>query len=190
MRKSDIAHVTVKLKKGLPSLRGREERAIVEAAIARVNGGKDFRIVEYSIQSNHIHLVVEVSNSADLSRGMTSLNTGLGMRLNRLWCRVGAGSVFVDRFHLEVVNNPTQVRNLLVYVLRNDVHHGLGLVGLDPCSSAPSFGGFQERQGGPKSPCVSAKAQTWLLRVGWTGVGPKGLLSIHGSPRRQGVLLA
>ncbi len=145
----------------------------IEAAIARVNEGADVRIVQYSIQSNHLHLIVEASNSADLSRGMTSLNTGLGMRLNRLWCRVGLGSIFVDRFHLEVVKTPTQARNLLVYVLRNDVHHGLGLHGLDPCSSAPSFGGFQERQSGRVSPCVSAEPQTWLLRTGWTMGGSK-----------------
>ncbi|QDV07974.1 hypothetical protein Poly30_35100 [Planctomycetes bacterium Poly30] len=40
-------------------------------------------IVEFSVMSNDVHLVVEAENSADLSKGMASLNTGLG--LNRLW---------------------------------------------------------------------------------------------------------
>ena len=140
--------------------------------------------------SNHIHLIAEARDSAHLSKGMASFNTGLGMRLNRLWDRVGQGSVFLERFHLEVITSPTQMRNVLTYVLRNDVHHRMGLKGLDPCSSAVSFGGFVERQGGPKVPCVSVEAQTWLLRVGWMEAGRKGLLTIQDSPRVAKVLRA
>ena len=88
--------------------------------------------------SNHIHLIVEARDSAHLSKGMASFNTGLGMRLNRLWDRVGQGSVFLERFHLEVITSPTQMRNVLTYVLRNDVHHRMGLKGLDPCSRSLS----------------------------------------------------
>ena len=190
MAKSGVAHVTIKLKKGLKSLRRKEELAVVMAAIARVNGGGRVRIVEFSIMSNHVHMLVEARNSADLSKGMASLNTGLGMRLNRLWDRVGEGSVFLERFHLEVIKSPTQMRRVLTYVLRNDVRHGLGLGRLDPCSSAMSFGGFVERQGGPKRACVSAEAQTWLLRMGWMEAGPKGLLSIHDFPKGGPVLEA
>ncbi|WP_419190272.1 transposase [Saltatorellus ferox] len=182
--------MTIKLKKGFRSLRGKEELAIIEAAIARVNKGGDVQIVEYSVMSNHIHLISEASNSADLSKGMASLNTGLGMRLNRLWRRVGQGSVFLDRFHLEIAKTPTQVRNLLVYVLRNDVHHGLGLSTLDPCSSAPSFEGLRDWQSGQEGSSVSAKPQTWLLREGWKRGGGKGLLSIQDLPSVSMVLEA
>ena len=84
---------------------------------------------------------------------------------------------------VEIVKTPTQARSVLLYVLRNDVHHGLGLGRLDPCSSAPSFRGFLERQSGPEVRCVSVQAQTWILRVGWKEGGRKGGLSIHDSPR-------
>ena len=190
MAKSGVALVTIKLKKGLKSLRRTVELAVVMAAIARVNAGGDVRIVEFSIMSNHIHLIAEAKDSARLSKGMASFNTGLGMRLNRLWDRVGQGSVFLERFHLEVIKSPTQMRNVLTYVLRNDVHHRMGLGGLDPCSSAVSFGGFVERQGGAKVPCVSVEAQTWLLRVGWMEAGRKGLLTIQDFSRISKVLRA
>ena len=175
MKKSDVAHVTIKLKKGLPSLRGGEALAVVLAAIRRVNQGERIQIVEFSVQSNHVHLIVEAANSADLSRGMASLNTGLGMRLHRLWNRTGEGSIFKERFHLVVIQNPTQMRHALNYVLRNDVHHGMDLRTLDPCSSAASFGGWQELQGAEAKArtaraareCVTTAPQTWLLRTGW-----------------------
>ncbi|WP_419190715.1 transposase [Saltatorellus ferox] len=78
-----MAHVTIKLKRGFRSLRKKEEMAVLRAAIARVNQGELVRIVEFSVMSNHVHLIVEAENSGDLSKGMASLNTGLG--LNRLW---------------------------------------------------------------------------------------------------------
>ena len=191
MPKGSVAHVTIKLKAGLPSLRKGEALAVVRAAIERVNAGKKIRIVEYSIQSNHVHLIVEAANSADLSAGMASLNTGLGMRLNRVWDRVGQGSVFAERFHLVLVSSPPQMRRALNYVLRNDVHHRLHLKGLDPCSSAPAFAGWEQLQGiaskartaAAAKRCVSTKPQTWLLRVGWQQVkGAEGLLSTEQWP--------
>ncbi len=188
----NVVHVTVKLRAGLPSLRKGEALEIVRAAIGRVNRGNWARIVEYSIQSNHLHLLVEAANSADLSRGMASLNTGLGMRLNRIWNRVGSGSVFKERFHMTIIDSPTRMRNALRYVLRNDVHHRLGLKTLDPCSSAPSFSGWQQHQGSPAqakaaATCVTAKPQTWLLKIGWQKVrGKHHLLSARQAPRTEG----
>jgi REP element-mobilizing transposase RayT len=188
LRKGDVVHVTVKLKKGLPSLRYGEALKVVRGAIGRVNQGDRIRIVEYSIQSNHLHMLVEASNSAHLSSGMASLNTGLGMRLNRVWKRTGEGSVFRERFHMVVIKTPTQMRNALKYVLRNDVHHGLRVKGLDPCSSAPSFGGWQQLQGSDRqraaaASCVSAEPRSWLLRIGWQkSKGRRQPLSLTGNP--------
>ncbi len=194
MKKGEVAHVTVKLVAGLPSLREGEALEVVRNAIGRVNRGGRIRIVEYSIQSNHLHLIVEAENSADLSRGMASLNTGLGMRLNRIWDRVGQGSVFVERFHLVLIRSPRQMRNTLNYVLRNDVHHGLNLRTLDPCSSAPAFTGWRQLQS-PKArtqrlaaakTCVAATPQTWLLQTGWKKVkGRHELLSTAHGPSLQ-----
>ena len=188
LKKGNVAHVTIKLRAGLPSLRSAKPLDVVRAAIGRVNGKGLVRVVEYSIQSNHVHMLIEASNSADLSRGMASLNTGLGMRLNRLWDRTGRGSVFRERFHLVVTSTPSQMRRALNYVLQNSVHHGIKLKTLDPCSSSPSFGGWKQFQGSnavarAASGCVSAQPQTWLLRAGWQKVGgQKRLLSIYQRP--------
>ena len=162
---------------------------MVLAAIERVNQGEWIRIVHFSVQSNHVHLIVEAKNSVELSRGMASLNTGLGMRLNRLWNRTGEGSVFKERFHLTLVTSPPQMRNVLNYVLRNDVHHGLNLRTLDPCSSALSFTGWKQLQNSKEqrdaaARCVGAQPQAWLLRVGWSEVkGQRELLSTAKGPR-------
>ena len=97
-----------------------------------------------------------------------------------------------------VVRSPRQTRHLLNYVLRNDVHHGLGLRTLDPCSSAASFGGWKELQSAEgrartreaARACVSVEARVWILRAGWQGAaGNEEKLSIGRGPRvaRRGV---
>lgn len=188
LKKGDVVHVTIKLKGGLPSLRQGKALDVVLAAIERVNRKRLIRIVEFSVQSNHVHLLVEASKSADLSSGMASLNTGLGMRLNRVWNRIGQGGVLRERFHMVIIRTPRQMRNALRYVLRNDVHHGLMLGVLDPCSSAPSFGGWAQLQGSKAqraaaTSCVSAAPRTWLLKVGWQKAnGQCQLLSTSGLP--------
>ena len=187
MTDRDVGHVTVKLIGGLPSLRRGQAFKEVWLAIARVNAKGLIRIVEFSVQSNHVHMLIEAANSADLSRGMASLNSGLGRRLNVIWGRVGMGSVLQERFHLEVIDSPRRMRNALIYVLRNDVHHGMGLKTLDPCSSAPFFRGWTEYPNQPAASTdrrVNARPEQWLLKAGWKKLGGKreALLSIHKSP--------
>ncbi len=41
-----------------------------------------FRVVHYSIQSNHLHLIVEADSRDDMVSGMRSLGGRLAKRLN------------------------------------------------------------------------------------------------------------
>ena len=55
-------HCSLKLVGGLPSLRrGNEKKALI-SAFAAGSERNGFRLVHYSIQSNHLHLIVEASN--------------------------------------------------------------------------------------------------------------------------------
>ena len=83
--------------------------------------------------------------------------------------------MFDDRYHLEVLRSPTQVRNALCYVLLNARRHGEQLDprfhGADPFSSAWWFDGWTDdewREGlRPPDTRTVAEPQTWMLRVGW-----------------------
>jgi len=169
-------HVTLRMCDEVPSLR----RSLVRARIFRALGdGRErfgFRLVQFSLQSNHVHLIVEADDPRALSRGMKGIAVRVARTLNRLWKR--RGRVFSDRFHARPLRTPREVRSALVYVLQNARHHGLRLMGVDPYSSGPWFDGW--RQGivlaseGP-----GARARTWLLRRGWRR---HGLIGIQESP--------
>src|SRR4030081_3561338 len=87
-------------------------------------GGRDrfgFRLIHYSIQGNHVHLIVEASDKHSLSRGMQALMIRMARALNRMMHR--RGSVFADRFHAHVLRSRREVAHALRYVFGNFAHH-------------------------------------------------------------------
>jgi hypothetical protein len=135
-------------------------------------------VVEFSVQSNHLRLIVEAPDRIALARAMQGLGISIARRLNRRLDRRGA--VLADRYHARPLRTPTEVRRALVYVLQNHRKHGAaGAVWLvDPCSSAPYFEGFKTRLSrwphqpfAPPRQAPTAAARTWLLRTGWRKLG-------------------
>ena len=122
--------VTTKLVAGLPTLRAENEEEVIRQAFREVNALRALRIIQYSIQSNHLHLIVETRNAEQLSRGMSQLTIRLARRLNKLWGR--KGKLWKDRFHSRVVETPTLMANVLNYCLLNGRKHG-AWKGAVPC---------------------------------------------------------
>jgi REP element-mobilizing transposase RayT len=66
-------HVTVKVRSGVPSLRTVQLVREMERSFARACERAGFRLVHYSIQGNHVHLIVEAANRDALGRGMKAI---------------------------------------------------------------------------------------------------------------------
>ena len=132
-----------------------------------------FRLVQFSVQANHLHLIAEADDRRALSRGMRALGVRIAKRLNRMLCRTGR--VFADRYHARQLATPTEVRNALRYVLNNALHHGLRGKLPDPCSSGPAFDGWRDRFVTKLTLAPVCAARSWLLRVGWRKRGRIGL---------------
>src|SRR5215468_1954205 len=159
------AHVTWRFVDGLPSLRrfalarvvGRTIRAITNSHARRQTS---FRITHFSIQSNHVHLIVEAGGKLSLSRGLRGLGIWLARRVNeRLH---GSGRVLADRYHLRELTTPLAVRNAIVYVLQNHLHHRRSRYLVDECSSARWFTGWAEPLAPADTPPPVAESRTWL----------------------------
>ena len=101
----------------------------------RATRREGFRIVQYSVQADHVHLVIEAESASVLSSGMRSF----AVRVNRrVPCR--RGRVWGDRYHRRDLTSPREVRHAFVYVRGNHVKHREPNVGLlDPLSSGPWF---------------------------------------------------
>ena len=125
-------HVTWRMRQGVWNLRTR--RCFTALARAFWGGANrfGFRLVHYSVQGNHVHLLVEADDERALSRGMNGLGTRIARRLNRVMSR--RGKVLDDRYHGHILRTPSEVRRARAYLLANAQKH-YGQRGPDPYTS-------------------------------------------------------
>jgi len=199
LSRHEPVHITVRLVRRLPRLRGRRPFEIIEGALRAANEKGGLRLLHYSVQDDHLHLMAEarpeeapagsVPRVADSKRRATRLVTSrmrgfgvrLARRLNKLFRR--RGQLIAERYHAEPLRTPRQVRNCYVYVFGNRRKHlaqrGRTFSGgwVDPFSSGVFFGGWRSPPDRMSTwanhdppPIVSPR--TWLARSGWLRHGP------------------
>jgi REP element-mobilizing transposase RayT len=155
------------------------EATIVAAVRERI------RIVQISLQRNHVHLLVEAESKLALSRGMQGFQISAARNINAMLgedrYRRRRGRVFADRYFAEIIKTPTQARHALNYVVNNWRKHGEDQQGLastwlvDPFSSGVSFPDWTELDGkhfmwpirATYDPLIVRRPESWLLREGW-----------------------
>jgi REP element-mobilizing transposase RayT len=138
----------------------------------------DFRVNHYSLQGDHLHMILESDDSQALANGMKSIGARLARVVNRVSRR--SGPVLDGRYHHRLLRTPREVRRALAYVLLNARHHlrrntreaaAANRVFLDPASSARWFDGWRpevaSRVEAPRGSSEVARPRTWLLRIGW-----------------------
>jgi REP element-mobilizing transposase RayT len=175
------AHVTLRAVADLPSLRDQRTFGAIRRALGLASK-IGFRVFEFSVQTDHLHLLVEADDPIRFERGMRGLTIRIAKAVNRALGRVGR--VWGDRFHARLLRTPREMRNAFVYVLNNWRKHLPAARGLDAKSSAAWFSGWRtpvDARG--RSPI--ARARTWLATVGWRRAGR--LLDVHEAPKRRTV---
>ncbi len=191
-------HVTLKVVRGLPSLRNMKLVRELERSLAPARDRARFRVAHYSIQVDHVHLIVEAGSQRDLACGMKSIGARLARAVNRVFRR--CGRVLADRYHRHVLRTPREVRNAIAYVLLNARRH-LAKLGrpvppvaqVDPASSGRWFDGWTREHLKPQPPIPGgppavAPPRTWLLRVGWRVHGlidPREVPGVPAAERRM-----
>jgi hypothetical protein len=163
--RNSVFHVTARVRRGLPSLRSARIVRRIEFTFRRGCERPDFRLVHYSLQRDHLHLIVEAVDSRALGRGVRGLLIRVARAANRVWGR--SGGVIGDRYHHRRLPSPREVRNAIAYVLHN-AHKHLGSLApgeIDPASSGRWFWGRAS-----DAPAV-ALPRYWLLRAGWSRAG-------------------
>jgi putative transposase len=146
------AHVTLRVRDDVPNLRSSRRFAAIRRSFKAIQSKPSFRLVKFSVLSNHLHLIVEADDSTTLSRGMQGLSIRLAKALNRALGR--KGRLFDDHYHSRVLRTPTEVAHAIAYVRTNAERH-YGNEGLDYFSSDH-----------PESRELVAAAVTWLLSIG------------------------
>ncbi|MBN1612200.1 MAG: transposase [Polyangiaceae bacterium] len=188
-------HVTLRILPGLRTLRGCKTFRAIHRALCSGNERPDFRLVEYSVQTTHFHLLVESPSTQSLTRGVQGLAIRLARSINRTFCR--SGTVFRDRYCSRVMTGSRDARDTLRYVLNNARRHVRcarrnQTRWTDPCSSAPWFRKWSIPRHAPAFVpdqryffltalgSAAVPPRTPLLASGWSRAGPIDLLHIPG----------
>jgi REP element-mobilizing transposase RayT len=184
-RRSPV-HITLRMLDHVWNLRSRRSFQIVRTALAGMQDRREFRVVHFSVQGNHLHMLAEANDGRALSEGVQGLSVRLAKGLNRMMGR--HGKVFADRYHARVLRTPAEARRALAYVLLNHRSHrardgerfARGV--RDPYSSADVLDGWQ---GTPAvaQPSITSTPRTWLLVHGWKRHGLLSLDEIPAEPR-------
>ncbi len=100
-------HVTLRMLPHVWRLRSRRCHSVLERAFYAGCDRFDTRIVHYSVQHNHVHLVAETADARALARGIQGLAIRMAKGLNGVMHR--DGQVFGDRYHARPLRTPTEV---------------------------------------------------------------------------------
>jgi REP element-mobilizing transposase RayT len=177
-------HVTMRMKAHVWQLRSRRCFQILERAFYRGCGQFGSRVCQFSVQHNHVHMVVEARDPVALARALQGIAIRMAKGLNLLMGRTGA--VFADRYHARSLGTPTEVRRALVYVLGNARKHLLAVGGrpsgdwIDPYSSSAWFTGWTSSGPPLYGPAPVVLPGTWLLGEGYLRAG--GRLRVEEAP--------
>jgi putative transposase len=191
-------HITMRALSGRPNMRAQVVFRKVRACIGRAHRG-GLRITHFSVQRDHVHLIVEAPDRRGMARGLQGIASGIARAVNHLVRR--SGRFWRDRYHRRDLASPRAVRNAIVYVTMNfrkhEAHDESVLVILDPRSSAVWLDGWDTRAGPwladlRCAPLVRelriddppvAQSSTWLGAIGWKR---RGLIAPEEAPRSPG----
>lgn len=159
------AHVTLRVREDISNLRTQNLMNAIRAVFWQARMNTCLRLTQFSVQPNHLHLIVEADDTASLSRGMQALCIRLALKINRTLGR--RGRVFEDRFHNHVPKIPREVEHAIRYVMENSRIHaeraGRSIEkGIDPFTGGPCPVRFPREHR-----CLIVEPRCWLLRRAW-----------------------
>ena len=193
-------HVTIRVSSAVGWLRNFDTYRAIRRALRKVMTSQpSFRIVHFSLQNTHIHLICEANDKRVLAKGMQAFQISAARHLNAAISRrrrkKHTGNVFTDRYHTEALGSVRQVRNAIAYVLNNWRRHHVDASSvfqlfagrLDPYASGLAFAGWRElvperEQIYPPDyePPPTREPRTWLLIAGWTKAKSISMFEVPG----------
>jgi hypothetical protein len=139
-------HVTLRVRPHVSGLR--RSFRVIQGALRGAQGRFETTLVHFSVQGNHVHLIVESSDERRLASAMKGLSIRIAKAMNRTMG--SSGPVMEDRYHTHYLATPREAKNALRYVLTNHLKHFGGARRVDPCSSLAN-------------PELTAAPRTWML---------------------------
>jgi REP element-mobilizing transposase RayT len=120
--KAKPVHVTIKANKNIvPNLRSKVLYKEIRQSMkrARILG---IRIIHFTVQRDHVHMMMEADNKQQLGESMRVLSISLSKRLSHVLKR--KVKALKSRYHLHILKSLQEIKNAKNYIVNNSIKHG------------------------------------------------------------------
>lgn len=132
LKKPSSLHLTIKVRSNKADIQSKKILKALHHAIMRARF-KKLKVIHYTLEYNHIHLLVECNDNRILQQGMQALGISLSKAINKI--KRLKGGVYKHRYHFRQISNPRQLKNVLHYIFHNGIKHRRASSLLDPYNS-------------------------------------------------------
>lgn len=132
VNKQTSLHLTIKVRKDKADIKNKHILKALHHAIKRARF-KRLKIIHYSLEYNHVHLLAESYDEKILHCSMQAFGISLAKQINKF--KALNGTVYKHRYHLRKINSPRDLKNVLHYIFKNGIHHKRTSSVLDPYNS-------------------------------------------------------
>jgi REP element-mobilizing transposase RayT len=117
-------HVTIKLNRNVvTTLRNKVlfKKILRAITLARKKG---MRLIHFTVQKDHLHLLIESKDKKQLAKSMQSLKISLAKSLIYLKQNTRI-KIFKERYHVHILKTLREIKNAKNYILGNAAKHGV-----------------------------------------------------------------
>lgn len=128
-------HLTIKVRENKADIQNKRVLRALHHAIKRARF-QGLKVIHYTLEFNHAHLVVEARDNKVLHRGMQAFGISIAKAINK--AKQMKGTVYKHRYHLRILKTRRELKNAIQYVFGNGIKHKRSHSKLDLYNSLPS----------------------------------------------------
>ena len=113
-------HITIKVREEKSDLQNKQVLKALHRSIMKARN-KSLKVIHYTLEYNHIHMLVEAHTQEQLSNCMQSFGVTLAKMINKLKSK--KGRVYKHRYHLRKLSTVMELKNVLKYIFNNGIKH-------------------------------------------------------------------
>lgn len=132
--KPTALHLTIKVRDNKADIKNKRILKALHHAIKRARLQR-LKVIHYTLEYNHAHIVVEAINNKILHKGMQALGISLAKAINKI--KQLKGTVYKHRYHFKKLSSRRELKNALHYIFKNGIKHKRSMSFLDSYNSLP-----------------------------------------------------
>lgn len=179
-KKARSLHLTIKVRENKADIKSKRLLKSLHHAIKRARLMK-LRVIHYTLEYNHVHILVEADNHQRLHKGMQAFGISFSKAINR--SKRMKGTVYKHRYHFRQICSSRELKNVLHYIFHNGIKHRRASSMIDPFNSMVAEKNLHHLY---KQKMISADIQKsdflLMLKIDLSELLDEGVLYFRGLP--------